>query len=216
VYRIYHGLSDDFARLLGASPPPERRFGGELRVLGVGRLVPKKGFDVLLEACGRLLRQGLDLDMVLVGEDDEHAPLLRRTIAALRLDERVRLTGPLLQPALYREYLRASVFCLPCRILADGDRDGIPNVLPEAMACGLPVVTTPISGIPELVADGVNGLTVPPEDPEALARAILRLHQEPGLAARLSRAARTTVQQRFDGGRSAAELAALLRSGGTA
>ena len=69
------------------------------------------------------------------------------------------------QEELYAEYRRASAFCLPCRILDNGDRDGIPNVLVEAMAAGTPVVTTPISGIPELVRDGVNGLLVAPDDP---------------------------------------------------
>ena len=76
------------------------------------------------------------------------------------------------QAELFDEYRHASAFCLPCRVMDDGDRDGIPNVLAEAMACGVPVVTTPISGIPELIEDGVNGLLVPCDVPEALADAL--------------------------------------------
>jgi glycosyltransferase involved in cell wall biosynthesis len=81
----------------------------------------------------------------------------------------------------------------------DGDRDGIPNVLAEAMACGVPVVTTPISGIPELIDDGVNGLLVPTDSPDALADAVTRLRDDPGLVSRLSREGRTTVLREFDG-----------------
>ena len=82
------------------------------------------------------------------------------------------------QEELYAEYRRASAFCLPCRILDNGDRDGIPNVLAEAMAAGTPVVTTPISGIPEIVRDGVNGLLVAPDDPHAVADAVVRLRED--------------------------------------
>ena len=96
-------------------------------------------------------------------------------------------------------------------MLADGDRDGIPNVLVEAMACALPVVTTGVSGIPELVHDQVNGLVVRPDDPTTLAAAILRLYRDPALAVRLGAAAAATVRERFDGERLAADLAALFR-----
>jgi glycosyltransferase involved in cell wall biosynthesis len=113
--------------------------------------------------------------------------------------------------ALYEEYRRATMFCLPCRVAQDGDRDGIPNVLIEAMACDLPIVTTGISGIPEVVKDGVNGLLVPPEDPRALAGALVRLHRDGDLAQRLACAAQATVRERFDGERFAKQLAALFR-----
>ena len=93
----------------------------------------------------------------------------------------------------------------------DGDRDGIPNVLVEAMACGLPVVTTAVSGIPELVVDGVNGILVPPEDPPAFADAMVRLHRDPDLARRLGREAEAAIRERFDGERLATRLALLFR-----
>jgi glycosyltransferase involved in cell wall biosynthesis len=123
----------------------------------------------------------------------------------------VRLAGELSQAALLDEYARASVFCLPCRVLANGDRDGIPNVLVEAMATGVPVVTTRVSGIPELVEDGVNGLLVPPDDPERLAAAVLRLHEDDALRSRLAAAGRKTVRERFDGEQLAQRMAALFR-----
>jgi glycosyltransferase involved in cell wall biosynthesis len=209
VHRLYHGLNDDFARLL--STAPEAAANGKLAVLGVGRLVPKKGFDTLVEACGLLDADDVPFSARIVGEDGEHADELRRRIARLRLDGRVELAGPTGQAGLLDEYSRASAFCLPCRVLDNGDRDGIPNVLVEAMACGVPVVTTPVSGIPELVRDGENGLLVPPDDPEALAAAILRLRDDPALRRRLGEQGRATVRARFDGDRLAGELVALFR-----
>ena len=112
--------------------------------------------------------------------------------------------------ALLEQYRRASALCMPCRLLPD-DRDGIPNVLVEAMAAGTPVVATAVSGIPELVTDGVNGLLVDPEQPEQLADALLRLHADAGLAERLRSAARTTVAERFDGDRLARRARRPLR-----
>jgi glycosyltransferase involved in cell wall biosynthesis len=133
-------------------------------------------------------------------------------IAANGLDDVVSLAGPMSQQELRREYECAAAFCLPCRVLSSGDRDGIPNVLVEAMACGLPVVTTGVSGIPELVVDGANGLLVPPDDAGAVATALLRLREDPELALRLGAGGRATVAERFDGDALARRLADLFRS----
>jgi len=137
--------------------------------------------------------------------------VLRRRIARNDLEASVRLAPTMSQAALYGEYVRASVFCLPCRVLDDGDRDGIPNVLVEAMAAGVPVVTTRVSGIPELVEDGVNGLLVRPDDPAELADALLRIHSDAALRERLATAAAATVRERFEGDVLAHRLAALFR-----
>ncbi len=215
VHCVYHGLNAEFAELLcesndatRPSMPNERMW---LRALGVGRLVEKKGFDVMVEACGILRKREVPFEAVIVGEHGEHEAEIRRRIEALNLGDSVRLAGPMEQSRLFEEYRSAGVFCLPCRVLENGDRDGIPNVLMEAMACGLPVVTTPVSGIPEIIKDGVNGRLVPPDDPAALADALLGLDADPLLAESLSNEARATVRERFDGERFAAELAALFR-----
>ena len=215
VHCVYHGLNAEFTELLGgtngAAPPSVTEERRRLRALGVGRLVEKKGFDVLVEACGILRRREVPFEAVIVGEHGEHEAEIRRRIEALGLGDSVRLAGPMEQTRLFEEYRSAGVFCLPCRVLENGDRDGIPNVLMEAMACGLPVVTTPVSGIPEIIRDGVNGRLVPPDDPAALADALLRLDADQQLAQSLSAQARATVRERFDGERFAAELAALFR-----
>lgn len=206
---IYHGLNAEFADLLSdAATPPQKV--GPLRALGVGRLVPKKGFDVLVEACAILKHRGFQFETIIVGENGEHTAELRQRIEAHGLGNDIRLIGPLAQAGLYAEYQHADIFCLPCRVLDNGDRDGLPNVLMEAMACGLPVITTPVSGIPEIIKDGHNGTLVPPDDAEALADAIERISTDRVLARNLGRAGRLTVFDRFDGNRTAVELAALF------
>jgi glycosyltransferase involved in cell wall biosynthesis len=215
VHCVYHGLNAEFTELLsetnGAARPSTSADGGRLRALGVGRLVEKKGFDVMVEACGILRSRDVAFEAVIVGEHGGHEEEIRRRIAALNLGDSVRLAGPMEQTRLFEEYRSAGVFCLPCRVLDNGDRDGIPNVLMEAMACGLPVVTTPVSGIPEIIRDGVNGRLVPPDDPAALADALLRIDSDRQLARSLSNEARATVRERFDGERFAAQLAKLFR-----
>lgn len=216
VHRMYHGLNDDFRRMLVPPRSPEHPRPDNLRLLAVGRLVRKKGFDVFVEACGLLDQRGVPFEAVIVGEDDDVGDNfnvgddLRKRIARLGLVDRVHMLGQLGQAELFDQYWDAGLLCLPCRVLEDGDRDGIPNVLVEAMSCGVPVVATPVSGIPELIANGTNGLLVRPDDPNALASAIQLLHTDRDLANRLSRAGLATVRKKFDGDALAHRLAALF------
>ena len=209
VHCIYHGLNTEFCSLL-AEPADQPERNGLLRVLSVGRLVPKKGFDVLIDACVTLRDQGVPFRTVIIGEQGEHENDIKRRIAQHDLDCYVQLHGPITQRELFAEYRRSSVFCLPCRVLDNGDRDGIPNVLMEAMASGLPIISTTVSGIPEIVSNGVNGLLVPPDDPVSLANALLSLRRNPLLGQQLSGEARRTVSERFDGEKFAAELGNLF------
>jgi glycosyltransferase involved in cell wall biosynthesis len=214
VHVVYHGLNADFTRLLGVNGSAPSH-NGRFRVLAVGRLVAKKGFDVLVEAIAILAEQGVPVEAAVVAApaplEPEVGPQLERQIRRLGLDGRVHLAGSMTQAELVEEYRRASAFCLPCRVADSGDRDGIPNVLVEAMACAVPVVSTDVSGIPELVVDGGNGLLVAPEDPAAVANALLRLYRDPALGRRLGKEAEAIVRTRFDGDRLAAELATLFR-----
>jgi glycosyltransferase involved in cell wall biosynthesis len=210
VHVVYHGLNDDLARLAERAPRNGSR-NGSVRLLGVGRLVEKKGFDVLVEACAELRRRDIPFAATIAGPDGPSGPAIRELIAEHGLEEAFRLAGPLSQRELFDEYTRADALCLPCRVVGS-DRDGIPNVLVEAMACGTPVVTTGISGIPELVSDGINGLLVEPDDSAALASAITRLGSDRRSAERLGSAGRATVRERFDGDRLAGRLAELFRA----
>jgi glycosyltransferase involved in cell wall biosynthesis len=209
VHLVYHGLNADFARLVEEAEPPAPPANGTLRVLGVGRLVAKKGFDVMVEACAELRRRDVPFEALIVGQDDKHGAVVRARIEALGLGDRVALPGPMGQADLLREYRRAGALCMPCRVL-DNDRDGIPNVLVEAMAAGAPVVATGVSGIPELIAHEVNGLLVEPDDPAALADALVRVHRDRELAERMAAEGRRTVRERFDGDRLARRLADLF------
>ena len=208
VHVVYHGLNADFARLVDAGvrrvEPPR------VRLLAVGRLVRKKGLDTFVDACAVLRNRGLDFEAVIAGEHGEHEPEVRSRVESARLEDRLSFAGPLTQTQLFDAYRQATAFALPCRVLEDGDRDGIPNVLMEAMACGLPVVTTGVSGITELVRDGENGLIVEPDRPVDLADALHRLVKDPELAAHLAEEGRRTVADRFDAAVTAARMAALL------
>ena len=211
IHRVYHGLNAEFAALmrreLGASAAKRPAL---LRIVGVGRQVPKKGFDVLVDACAELSGWGVPIDATIIGEPGDATPALVARIARRGLERHVRIAGAMSQAALLGEYRRATVFCLPCRVSDDGDRDGIPNVLVEAMASGLPVVTTAVSGIPELVEHEASGLIVPPEDPVATAHALLRLYRDDDLARRLAETGRAIVAERFDGDRLIGDLRALF------
>ncbi len=151
--------------------------------------MPKKGFDVLLEAVAELRDRGVDLEVVLAGEPGRPPWRSGDWSGDLGLGDIVEQRGACSQPELLRLYRDATLFALACRVADDGDRDGIPNVLVEAMAAGLPVVATAISGIPELVHDGENGLLVPPERPRRPGRRDRPPGQGPG-AARPARPAR--------------------------
>jgi glycosyltransferase involved in cell wall biosynthesis len=214
VFRVYHGLNAEFADLMarqvagGDLPAPAH----PLRIISVGRHVHKKGFDLLVTAAALLLRRGVAVEATIIGEHGDDTAAIARAIHDLGLHQQVRLLGPMSQADLFAALHSAAVFCLPCRVSNDGDRDGIPNVLVEAMAAGLPVVTTNVSGIPELVQDGETGLLVEPDQPTAIADALQRLHRDAALGRRLGAAGRTVVVERFDGDRLIGELATLFRS----
>ena len=213
VFRVYHGLNAEFTDLMMRDRDPLDARGPKrlLRIVSVGRHVHKKGFDVLVGACASLMRRGVALDAAIIGERGDQTDAIAAAIARHGLHRHVRLLEPMKQADLLDALRHATVFCLPCRVSGDGDRDGIPNVLVEAMASGLPVVTTGISGIPELVADGVTGLVVDPDDVERTADALLRIHRDAALAARLASNARAVVAERFDGDRLIGELFTLFR-----
>ena len=214
VHLVYHGLNPDFAALLEAEQHTGPAHGpgrpAPARLVSVGRQVPKKGFDVLLRALALLRDRGVDVEAVIVGETGDATPQVRRLVADLGLDDLVELRGPCGQPELLALYRSATVLALACRVADDGDRDGIPNVLVEAMAAGLPVVSTAVSGIPELVRHEESGLLVPPEDPDALAGAIARLLGDDDLRTRLARQGREDVTHGFDPVANARRMAGLL------
>jgi glycosyltransferase involved in cell wall biosynthesis len=174
----------------------------------VGRLVTKKGHTDLIQACQQLKQKGYGFDCEIFGT----GPLvseLKRLIKELDLEDRVSLQGARTQEELIAIYQAADIFALAPFILENGDRDGLPNVLLEAMASGLPVVATRISGIPELIVNGENGLLVEPHDVAGLASALEQLLFNLPLRVRLAAMGRRRVEQHFsaqDNIRNLAEL----------
>lgn len=183
------------------------------QLLSVGRLVEKKGFPDLIRACALLKQQGLVFRCAIYGEGPLEAEL-RALIATLGLEDTVTLPGACSQHELIPVFQRASLFALASFVTDDGDRDGVPNVLVEAMACGLPVVSTTVAGIPELVQHGHNGLLVPPRDVGALAHALAELLGDPQRRGRMCQAARATVVEHFDLQAAARQIATLFQRGG--
>jgi colanic acid/amylovoran biosynthesis glycosyltransferase len=193
--------SVDVARIRPHRSPQPRR------VLTVARLVEKKGLDDLVKACGTLTRQGIAVHLDVVGDGP-----LRPQLEAVAAAEGVNATfaGALDNDEVLARYRNAAVFALPCVVAGNGDRDGLPTSVLEAMASEVPVVTTAVNGLADAVVHGRTGLIVPERDPAALAEAIGRLLTDPKLAATLGRAARQHVEDRFSLTASTARLCDLF------
>jgi colanic acid/amylovoran biosynthesis glycosyltransferase len=191
--------------------PPRSALGEPGLVLTVARLVEKKGLRDLVEACGELRRdpalRGLGVRLEVVGDGPLRGEL---EAAAERLGLDARFRGALPQEEVLALYRRAALYCLPCVVAASGDRDGLPTSVLEAMALGVPVVTTAVSGLPDAVVHELTGLVAPPSDPRALAAAIARVLADPELGARLALDARRRVESSFSLERSAARLRELF------
>jgi glycosyltransferase involved in cell wall biosynthesis len=194
IHLVYHGID---LSMFSTKQEAHGTTASALRLLSVGRLVPKKGHDDLIEACAILRDVGYEIQCMIVGGGPLKAELAS-LIARHRLGNMVSLEGSMTHAELIGLYGQADLFALAPRITEDGDRDGIPNVIAEAMAIGVPVVSTDVSGIPELVRHERTGLLVPPNDPRALADAIARLITNPRLASSLAGAARTLLESEFN------------------
>ena len=188
---------------------PPRELDGPVRIFSVGRLVEKKGIFFLVEAASMLRERGHEVQVRVAGDGPLYDEL-RGMVAKRAMSGYVDLMGSQPQERI-RELMRESdLFVLPCVVAKSGDRDGIPVALMEAMAMGVPVVSTTVSGIPELVQHEKSGMLAEPEDSSSLANAIARLILEPRLAAACAREARATMEREFEEGLNAARLGALI------
>jgi colanic acid/amylovoran biosynthesis glycosyltransferase len=202
VTRIYNGIRlDEFAYY-----PPVNR---DRLIVGIGRLVEKKGFAHLVDACGWLNARGIPFQCRIVGAGEQEARL-RARIERLQLADSVVLAGPLPQSEIVTLLRSASVLAAPCVVGGDGNRDGLPTVLLEAMALGTPCVATDVTGVPEAVRHEETGLVVSQGDAAALGAAVERLLDDPELRVRLAARARRLVEREFDSGRNAAAIRALF------
>jgi len=166
-------------------------------ILGVGRLVPKKGFDTLIETCDILKKRGVAFKCVIAGNGSD-AEMLYNKRNDTGLEDVIEFAGARTQDEIIDLMRKATVLCLPCRIAQDGNRDALPTVLLEALACGLPVVSTNISGIPEIIDMGENGVLVNPDDAVSTADEIERLLSSQALRDRYSKAGFKKAKDSFD------------------
>jgi colanic acid/amylovoran biosynthesis glycosyltransferase len=203
VVRVYNGLD---LHAFPFSAPDDR----PPVILAVGRLVEKKGFGDLIDACAHLATRGLEFRCRIVGGGPLESAL-RDRVTALGLSDLVTLLGPLPQRDVIGEMHGAAAFAAPCIVGENGDRDGMPTVLLEAMALGTPCVATPVTGIPEAIHDEETGLLVPERCPSALADALQRMLTDRDLRVRLAQGARRRMEEEFDVVRNAARLRSVFR-----
>ncbi|PYJ89608.1 MAG: hypothetical protein DME71_09135 [Verrucomicrobia bacterium] len=204
IYRVYNGLNlAEFGRTDFSSTPP--------LIVAVGRLIAKKGFADLIRACGLLAEGGKALQCEIIGE----GPLeneLRAQIEQLDLQNRAALSGAKPQREVRQRFAAASVFVLPSVVDPEGGIDNLPTVIMEAMATGLPVISTNIGGIPEMVVENETGFLVQPGDAAALAGAIEKLINDRPLAQRLGQAGYSRAQRLFSIEKNVRELCALINT----
>ena len=170
---------------------------GEWRFVQAGRLIEKKGLPVTLRAFSTFLKQRPNATLTIAGE----GPLLsdlQKFARELKIADRVSFTGFVSQEQLREIYYRSHIFLHPSQTGRDGNQEGIPNSMLEAMATGLPVFATEHGGVPEAIENGVSGVLVPERDDEALARAMFNATQDPSFLSRIARCGADAVRQKFD------------------
>lgn len=197
VRRLYNGLHLD--RFTFTSP--EQRAP---KIISVGRLIEKKGFEVLIHACALLAKREVDFTCDIVGTGEREAAL-RQQINTLDLNHRVQLIGPRPQTEVIEQVRSAAVFAAPCVVGVDGNADGLPTVLLEAMALGTPCVSTDVTGIPEVSRHEDTGLQIAQHDATGLAAALERLLADKALRVRLATRARALIEREFNATRNTAQ-----------
>ncbi len=204
IHRVYHGIDLHLFNGQHARRIPRPPF----RILSVARLTAKKGIPTILQALALLREQGISFEYTLIGDGDDREKVLG-LIFDLDLQKHCRWTGTLPHDKVIREFERADLFALGCEIGPDGDRDGIPNVLVESLAMGLPAVGTSVSALPEIIHNNETGLLSEPGDPETMARNMHRLLTDEHLRQNVIRLGQDHVRTSFNNRQLISELAAI-------
>ena len=187
-----HGLELDKFQFQESTAPRAK----ELKILSVGRLVEKKGFDLLLGAVAYLRAEQYSVELNIIGEGPQRVAL-EQQCTRLNINDYVGLSGSLPHEAVLRAMREADIFALPCRVARDGDRDGLPNVLLEAAACGVPIVAAQAGAVGEFVSETIGWICAP-DDATDLAQTLMKVWREPDETLRRSRKAREKVERDFD------------------
>jgi glycosyltransferase involved in cell wall biosynthesis len=206
IYCIYHGIDlklFNHSRTHTGTEPP-------FNILTIARMTEKKGLPTIYQALDLLRRRGVRFHHTLVGDGDDRE-LLVNLIRELRLEDQCRLAGTLTHEEVLKFFRESDLFVLGCQIADNGDRDGIPNVLVESLAMGVPAVSTEVSAIPEIIVDGATGLTVPPSNPGAMADAMLRLLCDRELREKVRDRGYSFVADHFDNSLLVKEFAGIFK-----
>lgn len=206
VERLYNGIDLNLFSSQARNPEPGL-------IVGIGRLVEKKGFDYLIDACHLLKQEGRQFRCVIAGEGEQRAALAAR-IREHGLDNQVTLVGAMTQAEVITLLNRATVFALPCVVGQDGNRDGLPTVLLEAMALEVPMVSTRVTGIPEIIDHRETGLLVEERDAPGLAAALAELLETPALRQQICARARVKVARQFNTAENVKQLKEYFRASG--
>jgi len=193
VYRIYHGIDLNLFSGGKSNQSPEQPY----HLITVARLVPKKGLPTVYRALKRMQRSGIEFEHILIGDGDDRDKILK-LIQDLGLSNSCKWLGTLAHEQVLAYYRRSDLFVLGCEQAANGDQDGIPNVFVESLAMGLPVVSTQLSAIPELIGPGQTGLLVPPGDDREMTSAMLTLLADNELRARIIESGKERVARLFN------------------
>jgi glycosyltransferase involved in cell wall biosynthesis len=210
IHRIYHGIDTRLFSFRADRISPAK---APYRILTVARLTAKKGLPTVYRALKALNDEGIAFEHTLIGDGEDREKILT-VIKGLGLTHRTRWLGTQPHEVVLNHYKQSHLFVLGCEVAPNGDRDGIPNVLFESMAMGVPVVATRVSAIPELVGNGKTGLLVAPGQPQQLAEAMLKMLTDEALRARVIPAAQKRVLQDFDNQVLVKELATVFINAG--
>jgi len=213
VYLNYHGVDIDRFSVAQLPSCPVAQTQEKCKILAIGRLVETKGFEYLIKACLSLKDRGLDFECDIVGE----GPLeksLRSQVSSLKLESKINFLGIIMQEEIKKLFSEATVLVQSSVTAKNGDRDGIPNVILEAMAMGVPVIATDFSGIPEVIIDGKTGILVPEKDTLTLANAIERIYKDSSFRQIVSLNGRRLIEERFNTDKNIAELINIFQING--
>ena len=207
IHCIYHGIDLSlFQNNLDKEPTKNLH-----RIFTVARLTTKKGLPTIYRALALLKAKGISFTHTLIGDGDDR-DAIKKLITTLDLENECQWLGTQTHEEVLRQFKKSDLFVLGCEIAPNGDRDGIPNVLVESLAMGVPALSTHISAIPEILINEKTGLTVDPKDPEAMALAMERLLTDEKLREHLIDSGRELVANKFDNKQLIGELAAIFRT----
>jgi glycosyltransferase involved in cell wall biosynthesis len=206
IHCVYHGIDLNLFRQTEPHPETHNPF----KILTVARMTEKKGLVTIYEALAGLHQKGIQFQHTLIGDGDDREKILA-LISSLGLENNCRWIGTQTHEEVLVHFKASDLFVLGCEIAKNGDRDGIPNVLVESLAMGVPALSTKVSAIPEILIDGKTGMTVPPSQPADLEKAMLRMLTDKELRQRLIAGGQDRVKENFDNSLWIQKLAEIFR-----